>query len=401
MTIDLNDTLALEITTAGITKNDQPPISGTGEPGATVTLTTGQGVVLGSTKVGGDNNWTITPGSVLPEGVVTLAASQVDAAGNESPEVSGLIRTDYTAPQAPGVQIANTFQTSDKTPTILGIGEAGATLTVLQDKTGDGNFESTLGTTTVDGNGQWAITLPALNEGAPNSLAFQQEDEVGFVSPNTERAITIDATGVVSPPLFNEAAFSQPQGTSQPTISGTGDVGIRVVLEGDHDGDPLTAETVLGETLVAAGGAWSITPDQPLPDGTISLTAYQISLDINGDPIESTKSVTVTSQVVVDTTPPAPLTSDFSNDQSNPSAVTGIATFEGFASEPGENIDIAVAGVTFSTTSSDEAVSAMTVAYPEDGLPVVFPLTTNDLTPTIRGLANVPRRCRVGGCCRR
>ena len=382
VTIDMIAPPAPTIITNGLVGIPRPPISGTGEAGATVTLL-GNGAPLGTETVDNGGNWTITPGSDLPQGNVILSASQRDPADNSSPAVNGEITTDYFPPNAPFVSIAPQFFTSDKTPTILGSGELGATVTILQDKTGDGNFESTLTTVDVDGNGNWAATLPALDDTAANSLAFRQTDEGDNVSGDTTREITITAFGVPSPPLFDD--LSLPQSTPIPVITGTGEADDDVELFWVHDADSSTPDIPLGTAKVAQDGTWSITPIIPLAEGSISLKAIQVN-------DEDQKSIPFSSQVFVDTIPPGTLTSGFSEDPFNPTPVTQNPTtnpiFEGFTQEAGETVTIDVAGVSFSTISSDEAEIALAVGL-SPGAIAVFPLETNDPTPTIRGVANL------------
>ncbi|WP_187977542.1 Ig-like domain-containing protein [Mycetocola sp. JXN-3] len=60
---------------AGDTQDRRPVVSGTGVPGATVTLT-GNGAALGTVPVGDDGTWTFTPETDLALGEWTLSAAQ-------------------------------------------------------------------------------------------------------------------------------------------------------------------------------------------------------------------------------------------------------------------------------------------------------------------------------------
>ena len=66
-----------------ITNDNTPTITGTGEVGATVTLTSDVDGVVGTTVVAGDGTWSITA-SVLADDVHSLTATQTDVAGNTS-----------------------------------------------------------------------------------------------------------------------------------------------------------------------------------------------------------------------------------------------------------------------------------------------------------------------------
>ena len=78
--------------------SDGRTVTGTAEPGSTITIRDGGGNVLGSTVTGGDGRFTFTP--VIPFGDgTTLAVTATDAAGNESPATT--ITVDAPAPATP------------------------------------------------------------------------------------------------------------------------------------------------------------------------------------------------------------------------------------------------------------------------------------------------------------
>ncbi len=64
-----------------------PTVSGTGEPGATVTVTDGAGNTLGTATVDANGNWSVPVTSPLPEGPNTVTATQ-DANGETSTATS-------------------------------------------------------------------------------------------------------------------------------------------------------------------------------------------------------------------------------------------------------------------------------------------------------------------------
>ncbi|NHN33062.1 immunoglobulin-like domain-containing protein [Paenibacillus agricola] len=66
-----------------MTNNAMPTISGTAEPGATVSLVL-DGAAAGTTTVVANGSWMWTPPSALSEGEHTVTATVTDAAGNES-----------------------------------------------------------------------------------------------------------------------------------------------------------------------------------------------------------------------------------------------------------------------------------------------------------------------------
>ncbi|WP_048303904.1 Ig-like domain-containing protein, partial [Pseudomonas aeruginosa] len=105
-------------------------LSGTAEPGATVTLTDGSG------------NWSFTPGTPLANGTV-VNATATDPTGNTSAPASTTV--DSVAPAAPVVNPSNGAE-------ISGTAEPGATVTLTD---GSGN---PIGQVTADGSGNWSFT---------------------------------------------------------------------------------------------------------------------------------------------------------------------------------------------------------------------------------------------------
>jgi hypothetical protein len=82
---------ALVIDALGVTTNNLPTITGTGDPGATVVVlidATNSGIanaILGPVVVAGDGSWAVTPPLPLVEGLLSIVAYQTDEAGTVSP----------------------------------------------------------------------------------------------------------------------------------------------------------------------------------------------------------------------------------------------------------------------------------------------------------------------------
>ncbi|WP_295923254.1 Ig-like domain-containing protein, partial [uncultured Xanthomonas sp.] len=209
-------------------------IVGTAEAGATVTVTDGNGTLIGQTTADGAGNWSVTPGAALPDGTVVNAVA-TDAAGNASPPASTTV--DALAPAAPVLQPSNGTA-------IVGTAEAGATVTVT-----DGNG-TLIGQTTADGAGNWSVTpgtaLP--NGTVVNAVAT---DAAGNTSPPA--STTIDALAPAAPVL---------QPSNGTAIVGTAEAGATVTVT-DGNG------TLIGQTTADGTGNWSVTPGTPLPDGTV------------------------------------------------------------------------------------------------------------------------------------
>ncbi|TGN65540.1 Ig-like domain repeat protein [Nocardioides eburneiflavus] len=78
-----------------------PQISGTGEPGATVTVSEGS-TVLCTAVVATDTTWSCSPTVALPLGPHTVTATQEDAAGNPSPADTVSFTIVAPTPPVPG-----------------------------------------------------------------------------------------------------------------------------------------------------------------------------------------------------------------------------------------------------------------------------------------------------------
>ena len=117
-------------------------ITGTGEVGATVTLSFTSGATLagGNTAVvDGSGNWTIAVAdadvTAFAEGGETITASQTDAAGNTSTNATRAITVDTGIPAAPAINAVATNDIVNDAEAlagfnITGTGEVGATVTL-------------------------------------------------------------------------------------------------------------------------------------------------------------------------------------------------------------------------------------------------------------------------------
>ncbi|WP_434555789.1 Ig-like domain-containing protein [Pseudomonas aeruginosa] len=209
-------------------------LSGTAEPGATVTLTDGNGYPIGQVIADGSGNWSFTPGTPLPNGTV-VNATATDPSGNASPPAS--VTVDAVAPATPVVNPSNGT-------TLSGTAEPGATVTLTD---GNGN---PIGQVTADGSGNWSFTpgTPLANGTVVNATAT---DASGNTSPGS--SVTVDSVAPATP------VVNPSNGT---TLSGTAEPGATVTLT-DGSGNPI------GQVTADGSGNWSFTPSTPLADGTV------------------------------------------------------------------------------------------------------------------------------------
>lgn len=244
---------------------DGVSVSGTGEPGATVTVTTPGGAVIATAIADDDGRFSavLNPPQRDAE---TLEARQSDAAGNVS-AAAIVTAPDLTAPLAPTAAVsANGTQ-------VIGTGEPGATVTV-RDAGG-----AVLGSGTVAADGSYAVTLtPAQTDSQP--LSVGQADAAGNGSP----LVTIDAPDLTAPDIPLAAIDA-----SGAVVIGTGEPGATVTVR-DADG------TVLGAATVAANGAYAVPLATPL---TNAETVGVVQVDAAGN------ASAAAAAIAPDLTPPA------------------------------------------------------------------------------------------------
>ncbi|WP_228491448.1 Ig-like domain-containing protein, partial [Pseudomonas aeruginosa] len=251
-------------------------ISGTAEPGATVTLTDGSGNPIGQVTADGSGNWSFTPSTPLADGTV-VNATATDPAGNTGGQ--GSTTVDAIAPATPTVNLSNGSSLS-------GTAEPGSTV-ILTD--GNGN---PIAEVTADGSGNWTYTpsTPIANGTVVNVVA---EDAAGNSSPPA--TVTVDSSAPPAPVINPSNGV---------VISGTAEAGATVTLT-DAGGNPI------GQVTADGSGNWSFTPGTPLANGTVIVATAT-------DPTGNTGPQAATTVDAV--APPAPVI-----DPSNGTTISGTA----------------------------------------------------------------------------
>ncbi|MBG7141505.1 Ig-like domain repeat protein, partial [Pseudomonas aeruginosa] len=262
-----NSSPATSITVDGVAPNapvvepsNGSELSGTAEPGSSVTLTDGNGNPIGQTTADANGNWSFTPSTPLPDGTVVNVVAR-DAAGNSSPPAS--VTVDAVAPATPTVDPSNGT-------TLSGTAEPGATVTLTD---GNGN---PIGQVTADGSGNWTFTpsTPLSNGTVVNATAT---DPSGNAS--SPASVTVDAVAPATP------VVNPSNGT---TLRGTAEPGATVTLT-DGNGNPI------GQVTADGSGNWSFTPTTPLPNGTV----------VNATATDASGNTSAGSSVTVDSVAPA------------------------------------------------------------------------------------------------
>ncbi|NOK08370.1 DUF4215 domain-containing protein [Corallococcus exercitus] len=168
-----------------------PPISGTSEPGATVTVREGTTVVCTATT-DASGHWTCTPTTPLADGPHTVTATaQAPGSATSFPStaVPFVVNTQVPAPAAPVITgpVANSTVTTG-TPAISGTGEPGATVTVREGST-------VVCTATVDGSGHWSCVPTTPLPDGPHTVTATAQTPGGTSPASTPVPFVVDTRG--------------------------------------------------------------------------------------------------------------------------------------------------------------------------------------------------------------
>ncbi len=218
---------------SGLTNDNTPTITGTGEVGATVTIYDGT-TSIGTAVVAANGTWSLVLTTPLSDGSHEITAKQTDIAGNVS-AVSNMVNlTIDTIALAPVITAPASGVTNNNRPTIIGTGEVGATVTVY-----DGT--RSIGTAVVATNGTWSLALiNALADGT-HSITAKQTDIARNVSAVSNTVNLTIETSLPAPIL-----------TPDKTAATNGNVIVTVAYPGGvTDGKNMETSIDGGTTWVA------------------------------------------------------------------------------------------------------------------------------------------------------
>ncbi|MCK6896213.1 BapA/Bap/LapF family large adhesin [Enterobacter bugandensis] len=337
--------------------SDGKSVTGTAEPGSTITLKDANGNVLGTGKTGSDGNFTVSLGTPLTNGE-QVTATATDAAGNTS-QGTTITAPDLTAPDAPTIgsvtddidpqtgSVTNGGSTNDPRPQLSGTAEAGSTVTIY-----DGGVA--IGTALVASNGTWTFTPSTDLTESTHQITVRATDAAGNLGPATPVfTLTVDLTPPTAPTAIvltddtgairGTITAGTPTDASKPILAGTGEPGGTITI---YDNG-----VAVGTTTVLPNGTWSVTPDGPLADGTHTITV--VETDAAGNQSAASEPIIFT----VDTTPPlAPGDLVVSNDGGT---ITGTA-------EPGSTVTIREGDAILGTPVADsEGNFSLTLTPPK------------------------------------
>ncbi|MEW5851248.1 MAG: DUF4215 domain-containing protein [Myxococcota bacterium] len=300
-----------------------PTIRGTAEPGAHVTLTVdGNVVAVVTADENGEYSYTLTGPQTLSQGLHVVGATATDAAGNSSGTTQSAFTVDTVPPDPPVITTpADNTVTSERTPTISGVAEAGSRVEIFVDGTllatvtagADGRYSYTPGTGEELVSGDHTISVTA-TDGAGNTSAPSTVDIT--VDPNAADTTPPETLIFQAPDALTsstDATFgftsSENNSTFTCTLDGTplGNCQSPLSLNGLSDGEhvfQVTATDAAGNIDASpAMHRWII--DSTAPDAPVITSPTNGSSTADDTPVVrgtaepgSTVSVLVDGQVV-------------------------------------------------------------------------------------------------------
>jgi Bacterial Ig-like domain len=258
VTVDTRTPQAPMITTpveGAVVPDRRTRISGTAEPGGTVTVTDTRPSAVCSAQVSRDGAWSCLPAAALPEGALGVRPKATDPAGNSTTGEQVRFIIDTTPPAPPRISSPKPGSvTSDNTPDITGTDEPRLAVAV-HDTEGD-----TVCTATTDADGTWRCTPTRRLPDGPSTLRGASTDHAGNTAVGPPTTFIVDTAPPQAPAITSPADGSSTTDNT-PLVNGRGEPGSTVtVLDGEA--------TKLCAVTVPRDGRWSCTSDTPMADGT-------------------------------------------------------------------------------------------------------------------------------------
>ncbi|WAB90455.1 Ig-like domain-containing protein [Pseudomonas citronellolis] len=265
-----------------VTDEIQPTLSGSGEPGDTVSILD-NGEVIGTVVIDENGQWEFTPEQPLEEGDHSISVVVTDPAGNASEPSESLdftvqaqvptLSLDSVYDDVEGIlgEIAQGGLTNDAQPMLSGTAGNGAVRVLIHDG------QTLLGSALVDGDGNWQFELPELADGE-YSLSLVAETASGTPSESLEWSFTVDTQAP-------EAVTALDLVDDEPLITGTIEQsGLTNDATPTFSGQAIGAKWVNiydGSLLIAsvsvdAEGNWSFTPEEALYEGVHRFSAAAV-----------------------------------------------------------------------------------------------------------------------------
>ncbi|MFA9441754.1 Ig-like domain-containing protein, partial [Uliginosibacterium sp. sgz301328] len=273
--LDYTDTGAPVAPVVNVTANEDGglTVSGTAEPGSTVTVTYPDGTT-GTTTTDADGNYSVTTTVRQTSGEVTATAT--DAANN----ISDPGEATYTDTDAPLAPVANVTANEDGGLTVSGTAEPGSTVTVTYP-------DGSTGTATADADGNYSVTTTVpQTTGTVTATATDAAE-------NTSAPTGVSYTDTNAP--LTPVVHVMPNADNGVTVSGTAEAGTTVTVT-YPDGSSVT-------TTADANGNYSVTTHVPQAAGNVSATATDAAGHVSDPGTTQYVTTVINADVTTDTTP--------------------------------------------------------------------------------------------------
>ncbi|MDX3774418.1 Ig-like domain-containing protein [Chromatiaceae bacterium AAb-1] len=239
-TIQTQDLITIAAPDNLVINADGTELTGTGEVNAIVTVRNAANTVVGTGTVQADGTFSVILIPPQIDGEVLRVSLENDAGGYSA--TGEITAPDLTAPEAP-----DNLDISADGSTLIGTGEAGATVEVRN------VADEVVGSGTVQPDGTFSVTLSPVQEDG-NLLSVTLTDTAG----NHSAAGTITAPDLVAPDMPQDLQISA-DGSS---LSGTGEAGAVVEVRN-------AADEVVGTGTVQPDGTFSVTLSPVQEDGNL------------------------------------------------------------------------------------------------------------------------------------
>ncbi|WP_245392789.1 Ig-like domain-containing protein, partial [Salinicola halimionae] len=336
---------------------DGSPITGTAEPGATITLTVDD-TVIGTATAGAQGNWSFSPDAPLADATM-VNATATDAAGNVGPSASTTVDADLndvTPPAPPTIEfavddvdpqtddLADGDSTNDPLPVLQGMAEAGSTVAISLNGV-------EVDSVTADDQGNWSYALvDALPEGDAVFTATATDGNGNTSGASDSFTLTVDTDIPDAPTIDSATDDVDPTGTlidgdstndATPTLTGTAEANATVTVSANG--------TQIGTAIADGDGNWSLTPENmdALADGETTFTAT--TTDVAGNASGTSNQFSLNIDTGTPTTPTPTLTTDTGT---NGDGITSDATINVDNLEDGATWEYSTDGGTNWTTGS-------------------------------------------------
>ncbi|RJS14508.1 hypothetical protein DRW03_34835 [Corallococcus sp. H22C18031201] len=276
-------------TSGALLNTGSPTFSGTAEADATVVIMKG-GTGIGTATVSSGGTWTFIAPLSFGEGTQTLTFRTRDRAGNESTDSSLSFQVDTVAPPQP-IVLAPSGYVTVTTPEIQGTAEANSTVTVRLRRVSNSTVVDKTGTVTASANGTWSVSslTPAgpLDQVSYTVEAIAQDGAGNTSLLSSLLMFTVDsippATPVITYPALNDTV-----GTATPTLTGTADPNMDVVLKlfGPAPSTALAREWTLRSSN---SGTWKVdvTQAEELATGKYTAQVHAVDIATNSSPVSA------------------------------------------------------------------------------------------------------------------